>query len=220
MPGKPEHLHSSILAFLNKYVNNKDIIAHLLDGLSDKFDPEFRTAMARLSERYGQIQSKVQKDALSGQWPIVFPPSCLDKFSSIEMREGVNMPSINHLKTTIYFDENDKVQVGYELDGEALDRKGYPAEQVSKIRVYLDACYLEYLQDKGVELRDGKFKEGDNFIDAETFKNTYFTGSESAYRSVASNCEIDIRDSSFGTLNDLSKPEKQESDATSSPNRG
>jgi hypothetical protein len=209
MPEKPEILHSSILEFLNTFFDNKEIIDHLLNGLSEKFDAGFTTAMTQLSDRYERLRDSLQRDSLSGKWPLVFPPSCLDNFALVDMQLDVNMPPINHLKTTIYFDENNKVQVGYELDGEPLDRKGFSLQEVAKIRKYLDACYLEYLQKQGVELKDGNFYKGGQLIDAETFKNTYFTGSESAYRSAAKSRAIDIRDPSFETVNNLSRQESE-----------
>ena len=207
-------LHSSVLAFLNKFVDNPEIIDHLLDNISKKYDSEFRRQMTNLAERYSEIEQKAHSDAMSGQWPIIFPPACLDDFSLLVMQEGVKMPNINELKTTIYFDKDDRIQVGYELDGVALDKKGYTAEQASGIRAYLDACYLKYLQDKGVELKDGKFYMGDKLINSQEFIEKYFKGSEKAYRAVSSHCEMDIRDSSLNTLQRISKEETQNTSST------
>jgi hypothetical protein len=207
-------LHSSILIFLNLIVDGSKSIQQIIDFCeSRQIDaPEFLEAMRSSAELYENSERKVLQDATNGILPLL-PPKNMDEIALYLMQEGTRMPPIKSLATTIYFDGDNKVQVGYDLDGVPLNNKDYTEDEKRQIRNYLDAFYQSYLFDKGVALnQDGQFATKDQkIITADEFRNKYLGGSGSAYRSiVGNNSTVQMRSHSLDTAVDMAQQMEKE----------
>jgi hypothetical protein len=202
-------LHSSILTFLNLIVDDSQSIQQIIDFCkSHQIDaPEFLEAMRSSAELYKNSERNVQLDATNGILPL-FPPKNMDEIALYLMQKGTRMPSINSLATTIYFDGDNKVQVGYDLDGVPLNNQNYTDDHKHQIRNYLDAFYQSYLLGKGVALNQyGQFATKDQkIITADEFRKQYLDGSGIAYRSiVGNNSTVEMRSHSLDTAVDMAQ---------------
>jgi len=202
-------LQSSILTFLNVIVDGSKSIQQIIDYFESRHidAPEFLEAMRSSAKLYENSERQVLQDATNGILPLL-PPKNMDEIALYLMQKGTRMPPIKSLATTIYFDADNKVQVGYDLDGVPLNNQNYTDDEKRQIRNYLDAFYQSYLLDKGVALnQDGQFATKDQkIITADEFRNKYLGGSGSAYRSiVGNNSTVEMRSHSLDTAVDIAQ---------------